>query len=306
MPISHERSTRVTMGWELEAIRNALHTPSGVERARDGSVNGDGAEYRTTRQLIDQPQANVNALYALASDRSLDVDTSCGFHVHTGLPEVSRGAKRQWALFFYELGRRVENDAFRAVPESRRNNTYCRRLLPGANCVGYYDQIPPPNRYQWINISNLFIDGEIETVEIRLLGSTRRPSYLVGWLAACVAMANSAFRLVYDPTRLDRETAYMRDVFQTVQHGLMRALDTTHQWDTVERLLRLSGLPMPSNRRAEPVPATLQHTAGSDINMNPIPVRRARRARVTPLPPIEVTDELIRQATTRFTIARVA
>jgi len=133
--------------------------------------------------------------------------------------------KKVWASWMVQLARAIEADAWQAVPESRRLNNYCRpwSALNGAVQTMTYHPVKYHNsalRYQWVNVVEMFRPGGIGTVEIRLLGNTRRFTYLLGWISACQIMANSAWKLVADPSASVLEIQTVKSAFQSVARDI--------------------------------------------------------------------------------------
>src|ERR1700686_5125907 len=114
MRLKEESLPNFSIGWELEAIHRASKKVEGVECGHDGSVSGEGLEYRTKREVVFSPVKSMESLRALSTDKELKVDQSCGFHVHVGLGRRSRRIQ-EWAQWFVQLAREVEVEAFAAV-----------------------------------------------------------------------------------------------------------------------------------------------------------------------------------------------
>ena len=219
-----------TLGWELEACtkvsssEDERNVPDYVEECEDGSVNGDGMEYRSSESVINDSAKCLQALKSLLGDDELNVDKSCGFHVHLGLPNKSRKTK-QWAAWMVTLGRLVEEAAFAAVPQSRRGNNYCRSFktqLSSIKDIRYNkNKLSNDTRYYWINVVEMFRENGIKTVEIRLLGNTRRWTYCLAWISACHLMGQAAMRLITDPSGLSREVQKLQETFARIKSVYM-------------------------------------------------------------------------------------
>lgn len=214
-----------TFGWELEACRAALAHYDHVATCNDGSVHGDGIEYKIRPEVVRDPRLVLQALRALTLDRAIGTDSSCGFHVHIGLPKRSRHAGR-WAECFVALAREIEDKVFNCVPPSRKENTYCRkwsRNLEGINDNRYhankYDN--SPYRYSWVNVVEMFRSGGIRTVEIRLMGDTRNYLYLYAWSSFCRLMAQSAWRVMSDISALHKEAGYLKNRARFIEDAFM-------------------------------------------------------------------------------------
>lgn len=221
----------ITLGWELEAIGRARKSLQGIEVAHDGSVNGESLEYRVRRELVFTPEKSLAALRNLATDTALRVDSSCGFHVHLGLARRSRKI-HAWAGWFVQLARDLEDEAFMAVPESRRQNSYCRswRSSTGSVIAQQYSPSKGANRdrYNWVNPVEIFRPGGIRTIEVRLMGNTKRYTYLLAWISVCRLMAMSSWALVFDPSRLEYERQELKKAFKLVKENFLRPDVPTH------------------------------------------------------------------------------
>lgn len=240
-----------TLGWELEASRRARHHYEGIEVGHDGSVSGDGLEYRVKRDLAFKPRESLAALRKLATDPEIQTNRSCGFHVHVGLVRPSRRL-HAWAAWFVTLARELEGSAFMAVPESRRGNNYCRKWSQDSGSVmsRHYVASKSGNacRYQWVNPVEIFRPGGIRTIEVRLMGDCHRYTYLASWVAACRLMAMSAWALAHDPSRLEIEKKELQAMFLGIERSFLRgpfpmkaAIETTV-------LIQRSGLGLPHER----------------------------------------------------------
>lgn len=219
---------KLTLGWELEAIARARRVVPGIETTHDGSVGGEQLEYRVKRELVYAPDKSVAALRSLATDPALKVDRSCGFHVHIGLGKRTRRL-HEWAAWFVTLGREVEEEAFAAVPATRRGNQYCRswhRADASPSIIAQqYSASKGANRdrYCWINPVEIFRPGGIRTIEVRLMGDTKRFTYLLAWISVCRLMGMSAWALVFDPSRLNVEKNEIKKALTLVKDNFLRS-----------------------------------------------------------------------------------
>lgn len=218
-----------SLGWELEACRRASRVPKGVDACHDGSVDGDGMEYKVSRNLVSNISENLRALRDITTDRNVLVNQTCGFHVHMGLGRRTRQAGA-WAAWFVQLARMVESEAFAAVPPSRRENRFCRSWKQDKNSI--LERTYPrekysnsDNRYYWVNVVEMFRPTGIRTVEIRLLGATRRYTYTLAWISACRIMAASAWILLFDPSRLEQEADELKKVFHLIRETYVNSPD---------------------------------------------------------------------------------
>lgn len=215
-----------SLGWELEATSGARRALSGVEVGHDGSVSGDGLEYRTARRIVFDPSASLAALRRLSTDPSLDTDGSCGFHVHIGLGRRSKMIYK-WAGAFVSLARHIEKEAFEAVPVSRRGNSFCRSWKESRISIVHktYSQNKHncEDRYNWVNPVEVFRPHGIRTIEIRLMGDSHSYPYLLSWISFCRLMAQSAWALAVEgdfsaeQAEIDRLRVFLEIIKETFQ-----------------------------------------------------------------------------------------
>lgn len=215
----------ITLGWELEATNRARKHVPGVECGHDGSVHGQSLEYRIKRELVFTPEKSLAALRMLTTDPYLQVDESCGFHVHVGLGRRTRKL-HDWAEAFVQLARDTEAEAFSAVPSSRRENGYCRswKQSPHSIIANQYSASKGANRdrYNWVNPVEIFRPGGIRTVEIRLMGHTKRYTYLLAWVSVCRMMAMSAWAVAHSITRMEQERIEIKKAWGLVRDNFLQ------------------------------------------------------------------------------------
>lgn len=213
-----------SLGWELEATKRASRRVLGIECGHDGSVGGEALEYRIKREHVYDPQKSLECLRLLATDPELEVNSSCGFHVHVGLGKRSR-LLHEWAQWFVQLAREVEVEAFAAVPLSRRESTYCRswkrEISPIGNLSYNANKMGNRDRYNWVNPVEIFRPGGIRTVEIRLMGNTKRYTYLLSWVAVCRMMAQSSWSLLGDASRLESEKRNIKEALKLIKDNFL-------------------------------------------------------------------------------------
>ena len=194
-----------SLGWELEANIRAARVPEGVDLISDGSVNDDSAEYIVRPTLVKSARYVLGLLKDLVHSPKLNTDKSCGFHVHLAPRNVSLTVMRKWALICQMLAQRVEAAAFKAVPDSRGDNSFCRPIRPlqvGTRFAAakYGNDL----RYQWFNIVEMFRPSGIRTVEVRLLGNTHRWKYVSAWALFCLQLGNEAWKVLHNPLGIEK------------------------------------------------------------------------------------------------------
>jgi hypothetical protein len=212
-----------SLGWELEATEAARRPLRNIVVDHDGSVDGEGLEYRTARKIVFDPAASLTALRYLATDPYLETNESCGFHVHIGLGRQSKLIYK-WAAAFVSLARHVESEAFTAVPLSRRANEFCRPWMHSRRSVIHktYNAHKHSNedRYNWVNPVEVFRPRGIRTIEIRLMGEKHNYPYLLSWISFCRMMAASAWALAVegDLSREQEEIDTLKEVLDLIKN----------------------------------------------------------------------------------------
>jgi hypothetical protein len=219
-------SVAFSLGWELEATRRAENIPDDIVAGYDGSVAGEGTEYKIRETAVNFPDRVMEALKKLTAERRLRVDRSCGFHVHVGIQNATVAQKKVWASWMVVLAKELENDVFLAVPESRRTNRYCMRWgqSPQTSVITrryHASKYSNNDRYYWVNVVEMFRQGGIKTTEVRLLGNTRRFTYLLGWTSAVLLMGKAAWHLTNDPMVLPGKLTELRSYFKLIQTDIM-------------------------------------------------------------------------------------
>lgn len=190
-----------TLGWELEANHVPTRIPAGVQRIGDGSVDGDGAEFLVLPAVTKSPRYVLGLLKDLVHAPKLNTNKSCGFHVHVSASNLfSLARMRQWAIATEHLALQIEDLAFKAVPDTRQGNSYCKRIVPLDNGASFrankYDN---SRRYHWLNIVEMFRPNGIRTIEVRLLGNTHRWKYLLAWTLFSMELARRGWDISNKP-----------------------------------------------------------------------------------------------------------
>jgi len=123
------------------------------------------------------------------------VNKSCGVHVHIGKPNGRGGDNSYWSesdvRTWITVCCLLEERLFTLVPSSRADNQYCRKLLDGYNVAEFKNTCPLGHvsarkydnrkRYCWLNLIETKRENGLGTVEIRMLGNTKRFDYIWAW-----------------------------------------------------------------------------------------------------------------------------
>lgn len=223
----------LTLGWELEANHAPTRIPNGVEHIGDGSVNGEGAEMVVLPAVTKSPRYVLGLLKDVVHAPKLNTDESCGFHVHVSASNIASLARmRQWAMATEHLALQIEDLAFRAVPDSRKGNTYCKRIIPLENGTRFeVSKYNNSRRYHWLNIVEMFRPNGIRTIENRLLGHTHRWKYVLAWTLFTMELGRRGWELSNKPFDITGHVSALSDM-----------------------LLKIAKEIKPLDKRTEPIP----------------------------------------------------
>lgn len=228
------RKLQFSLGWELEANHVPTRYPLGVEQISDGSVNGDGAEFVVLPAITKSPRYVLGLLKDLVHAPKLNTDKSCGYHVHVSAAGLSLLKLRRWAIATEQLAVAVEDLAFKAVPDARQSNQYCRRIRPiqvGAQFSS--SKYNNERRYHWFNIVEMFRPNGIRTMEIRLLGNTHRWKYLLAWTFFSMELANRGWELMHNPFDMQKHISALSHLLELIAidiKPLEKRSDPIPQW----------------------------------------------------------------------------
>jgi len=137
------------------------------------------------------------------------VNNSCGVHIHIGRPRSETDLKSKWSVdqlkTFIVIGKMMENTLYDLCPDSRKNDrevhSFCQNIheifnnsdLLNENLIAgaiHDNKYSNRQRRCWLNITEVFRDGQgstigsaasPKTVEIRMLGNTKRSAYIQAW-----------------------------------------------------------------------------------------------------------------------------
>ena len=187
------------------------------------------------------------------------VNKSCGIHVHLGLPTDDGSSK--WTLeqiqTFLTVGVVLENRLFNLCPDSRKSNRYCypianmypTSMFKSSDPVGTVSPSKYQNnkRYCWLNLTEVKrkdVDPRAPgTVEIRMLGNTKRYPYVMAWIKLWLKIA--AY-VAYTPAGYAVSALAFSDVLDPELNALKAIKDTppnrrgsAETLDPTERLRRI-------------------------------------------------------------------
>lgn len=177
------------------------------KRVEDNSIESDDSYYCNGVEFVSCPLPFDDRGFSILKDLSsslrdiADVNSSCGFHVHFNMKKSDRTIENIKKIFlFYH---KFEDEFFKMVPKSRRDNKYCKSLKEffekeysypsflGENDMNvfltkfykfdvsesrrkYFDK-----RYYWVNLHSIFFRG---TLEIRLHSGTIDFWKIMNWI----------------------------------------------------------------------------------------------------------------------------
>jgi hypothetical protein len=196
-----ETGSARTFAVEVETVRDYRQILPNIPRVAMGNFHwvesGDGS-VRASQELIDAARiANRSAdipvvefksppfigdagLVQLFTDVTLirnmgfRSNSTCGVHVHVGGTGIVGNEAAKRALF--KFGKWYEDEMYRQVDPSRRQNQYSRTLPSTYTST-------PRERYYWLNLSALRKHG---TVEIRMHHGCTIPSRITEWAKLCL------------------------------------------------------------------------------------------------------------------------
>ena len=191
------------IGWELEVSNHVYgqkfeRRHKDVEHKSDGSLSGD----RCLEIVLREPQAfekSLETLKEVITKYEVQVNKTCGFHVHVGLQPKNKKSMINNLLI---MGTAIEDDMYGSIPDSRSNNQYCLRIGKRfkvneemlAKKVGQVNDSKYNNdkRYCWLNIIEMIRNGGLGTIEIRSMGDAKDFIYLSNWIYFAAKFVNYA------------------------------------------------------------------------------------------------------------------
>lgn len=230
----HKTKLKFTLGWELEATHTPNRIPAGIELINDNSVDGDGSEFVVMPAITKSPQYVLGLLKDLVHTPNLNTNKSCGFHVHVSASNLTLPRLRQWAIATEYLAVQIEDLAFKAVPDSRGDNRYCKRIKPIRNGDAFVsNKYSNARRYNWLNTVEMFRPNGIRTIENRLLGNTHRWKYVLAWSLFTMELARRGWEVSNEPFDIADHVANLSDILRKIEEEvkpLDRKFDPVPQW----------------------------------------------------------------------------
>lgn len=171
------------VGVELEIVqtRNLPRNLKGWIQKQDGSIipSSSGAE-----MVFEKPLTSISSLKQtkkittiFKQYKSLSNNT-CGYHIHLDCTNFAENQIRKFICWCYN----VQDSVQKLVKSSRRDNVYCRLILPmnyNESLRNYWNEKMHCNRYYWVNIASYYHKN---TVEIRLHHGTVDELEINNWI----------------------------------------------------------------------------------------------------------------------------
>lgn len=158
---------------------------------RDGSVSPQRGqvdmELKCSKPLTyTQLERGVKALARICTEYDVEINTTCGYHVHISNPKF---AKKKTLDRITKLWCAIEDVLLSTQPNSRRTNSYCKRLLADIALHGdinfpkekqaLMDRMGDRDRYYALNFASLNRHG---TIECRLHSGTVNSKKILNWV----------------------------------------------------------------------------------------------------------------------------
>ena len=240
-----ENSFKNFCGVEIEALNNNLYDNelSGSECEKyqfsqkgDGSLTLNGVEFSSNPANGDQLLKSIRAFCRLLNDRDYYVNTDCGLHIHIAISRQLSYLKKVFAFY-----RKYEELFFQMLPESRQNNSYCKKfskvyselklsdVLKMTQHLNFAEKLYEVNgrrqvrrcrhnhghtkRYGWVNFHSVLHRG---TLEIRAHSGTINAQKIINWLKIHLVCLDFIKKLSVDTiNRLPSDKAFFLSLFDT-------------------------------------------------------------------------------------------
>lgn len=199
-------------GIELETVlpdSDSAHNVSSqlsdyVGLSEDGSIRAEGGigiEIQSPKCAGKNGEQAVKDICQVLNDNDAKVNTSTGFHVHIGAKDIAQSPSKVKTLLALYIN--FDSVLQAMLPESRRNNRYCKsltefnsenllktRMMSSIERLWYKDRLSnisnrkghkyDNSRYYGINFHSLFYRG---TIEVRYHNGTTNADKILKWTA---------------------------------------------------------------------------------------------------------------------------
>ncbi len=210
-----------TIGVEMECLTtdyNAEDIGEDVEgnlrfdMVDDGSLSGigEGMEFRSSPMQYEELSDQVNYLCNTLANYSVETNKTCGLHVHMSNEKFFNEKYIKRLVYVWVA---IEDVLLATQPQSRFNNSYCKRYLlqflhdskserkfpKGKDAL--IDELERNDRYYSLNLSALEKHG---TIECRLHAGTINAEKIIQWVTLLQAIYSYALTEAYDKKTIDR------------------------------------------------------------------------------------------------------
>jgi hypothetical protein len=146
---------------------------------------------------IDDFDSKVVKALNICQDLGAKTNSTTGFHLHCGFPEIQENPRHMASL--YNLFLHFEPLVFSILAPSRTNNQYCLAISEGKNYLDrcktmddYRRLLGNRSRKHGLNLIHLF--GSQPHIEFRYHHGTTNPDKARNWVVFCLAMVEHAIR----------------------------------------------------------------------------------------------------------------
>jgi hypothetical protein len=178
----------------------------------------------------EEMESDTRKVCEILATHQITANEDCGLHVHLGT-----GAQTDAAVSkFHQYLVRNEDNLFRLVPRSRRNNRYCWPIAGAASRDCLLRSIPQP-RYTW-GSRYWFHQSSKSTTEIRIQQGSVDATVIFGWMNFLEQLWIASQNAKFDPTW--RVIRVIERLPQNVQNGFATKKQAV---DTARRMLAPGG-----------------------------------------------------------------
>lgn len=227
-------------------VGNAVPNMPGWTAQRDGSIafggrpNG-GAEFVSPKLMGAEGIAQIRRMTDLLHEIGGKVNSSCGVHVHVGLPDGLTDIQREAAInriaalvSSFEMGLIASTGS-----RSRLGNNFCRPVKEFYRAAFEQGRTLDPrgDRYRSLNLVPLRV-GRRQAVEFRVFAGSVNPTKITAWVLLCLGIVERALsnapRVGWDMSAVQSSLA-RRTPGRTQLEALMRTLGWTQEASSTRR-----------------------------------------------------------------------
>tara|TARA_Y100000015_G_C2395272_1_gene92419 strand:- start:318 stop:1784 length:1467 start_codon:yes stop_codon:yes gene_type:complete len=231
---------KYTFGVELETSfsKDVPYTPNiNMKAVYDGST--DGHEFVSGVLHGNKGIKTIREMCDYLNEHNAKVDRKCGVHVHIG----GASFNRRFSIMVARLCKEIESDLYAMLPQSRNDNTYCRKLpnyVSELNFRNYRDNLGKlimnmvidrtynkkknhpgghynSQRYYWLNMTNYSCATGPDTIEFRNHSGTLDFNKIYNWILICMSIvkfAENQQRRIWNCGLSDKHRITLKDVLK--------------------------------------------------------------------------------------------